>query len=213
MGRDVSKRLVLGITGIRSEYYLQRPIFRAIAEHPDLELKLVVTGAHLSPLHGYSASEVEADGFPIAAHLESLLYSDRDAGRIKSAALQLQILAHLVDSLRPDWLLAPADREEAMTMALCGGYLNVATAHYGAGDRVIGNVDDTMRHAVSRLSHLLLLDHELGTRLLVQHHQLLDLIVGIALGLLGATACCQPTETSQCDHELLHDDSPPLLET
>src|SRR4029079_10893760 len=69
-------------------------------------------------------------------------------------------LAELVDELRPDWLLTPADREEAMTMALCGAYLGIATAHYAAGDRVVGNVDDMVRHAVSRLSHLLLTTHE-----------------------------------------------------
>lgn len=53
-------------------------------------------------------------------------------------------------------------------MALCGAYLNVATAHYGAGDRVVGNVDDMVRHAVSRLSHLLLTTHELARERLIR---------------------------------------------
>jgi len=47
-----------------------------------------------------------------------------------------------------------------MTLALCGAYMGLAMAHYGAGDRVVGNVDDMIRHAVSRLSHLLLTTHE-----------------------------------------------------
>ncbi len=164
-------RRVLAITGIRSEYYLQRPIFQAIADHSGLELELVVTGAHLSPLHGYTVAAIEADGFPIAERVESLLYSDRDAGRIKGAALQLQVLAHIVDSRRPDWLLATGDREEAITMALCGAYMNVATAHYGAGDRVIGNVDDTVRHAVSSVAHLLLATHEEARERLIRAGQ------------------------------------------
>lgn len=155
-----TKRRVLGITAIRSEYFLQRPILRAIVEHPDLELSLVVTGAHLSPLHDYTVREIEADGFPIAARIESLLYSDHDAARLKGAATQLQVLAHVVDERRPDWLLVPADREESMTLALCGTYMGIATAHYGAGDRVVGNADDMIRHAVSRVSHLLLTTHE-----------------------------------------------------
>ena len=161
-------RRVMAISAIRSEYFLQRPIFQAIMEHQQLELELVVGGAHLSPLHGYSVSEVEADGFPIVGRVESLLYSDRDSGRLKGMALQLQVLAHIVDSRRPDWLLAPTDREEAMVMALCGAYMNIATAHYSAGDRVVGNVDDTMRHAVSRLSHLLLTTHEDARRRLIR---------------------------------------------
>jgi GDP/UDP-N,N'-diacetylbacillosamine 2-epimerase (hydrolysing) len=156
----MKKRRVLGITGIRSEYFLQRPIFQAIMDHAELELELVVTGAHLSPLHGYTVKDIEADGFPIAERIESLIYSDHDAARLRGAASQLQVLTHIVDARRPDWLLAPADREESITMALCGAYLGIATAHYGAGDRVVGNVDDMIRHAVSRIAHLLLTTHE-----------------------------------------------------
>jgi GDP/UDP-N,N'-diacetylbacillosamine 2-epimerase (hydrolysing) len=156
----MTKRRVLAITGIRSEYFLQRPIFQAIMDHPELELELVVTGAHLSPLHGYTVKQIEADGFPISDRIESLINSDRDAARLRGAANQLQVLVHIVDAKRPSWLLAPADREEAMTMALCGAYLGIPIAHYGAGDHVVGNVDDMVRHAVSRLAHLLLTTHE-----------------------------------------------------
>ena len=164
----MTRRSVLGITAIRSEYFLQRPILRAIVDHPELELELVVTGAHLSPLHDYTVKQIEADGFPIVARIENLIYSDRDAARLKGAASQLQVLAHVVDALRPDWLLVPADREESMTLALCGTYMNIATAHYGAGDRVVGNADDMIRHAVSRLSHLLLTTHEQARERLIK---------------------------------------------
>lgn len=129
-------------------------------DHAELELELVVTGAHLSPLHGYTVKDIEADGFPIAERIESLIYSDHDAARLRGAANQLQILTHIVDSKCPDWLLAPADREESITMALCGAYLQIPTAHYGAGDRVVGNADDMIRHAVSRIAHLLLTTHK-----------------------------------------------------
>ncbi|HEU4832865.1 MAG TPA: UDP-N-acetylglucosamine 2-epimerase [Pyrinomonadaceae bacterium] len=164
----MTKRRVLGITAIRSEYFLQHPILRAIVDHPGLELELVVTGAHLSPLHGYTVKDIEADGFPIVARIENLIYSDRDAARLKGAASQLQVLAHVVDQRRPDWLLVPADREESMTLALCGTYMNIATAHYAAGDRVVGNADDMIRHAVSRLSHLLLTTHEQARERLIK---------------------------------------------
>ena len=156
----MSIRRVLAITAIRSEYYFQRSIFHAIMAHADLELTLIVTGAHLSPLHDYTVKEIEADGFPIAERIESLIYSDHDAARLKGAASQLQVLAHIVDARRPDWLLVPADREESMTLALCGAYMGMPIAHYGAGDRVVGNVDDMIRHAVSRLANLLLTTHE-----------------------------------------------------
>jgi GDP/UDP-N,N'-diacetylbacillosamine 2-epimerase (hydrolysing) len=97
----MTKRRVLAITGIRSEYFLQRPIFQAIMDHPELELELVVTGAHLSPLHGYTVKQIEADGFPISDRIESLINSDRDAARLRGAANQLQVLVHIVDAKRP----------------------------------------------------------------------------------------------------------------
>lgn len=164
----MTKRRVLGITAIRSEYFLQRPILRAIVDHPDLDLSLIVTGAHLSPLHGHTVKEIEADGFPIAARIENLIHSDHDAARLKGAATQLQVLAHSVDEQRPHWLLAPGDREESLTLALCGTYMSIATAHYAAGDRVVGNADDMIRHAVSRLSHLLLTTHEQARERLIK---------------------------------------------
>ena len=160
IGGELTKRRVLGITAIRSEYFFQRSIFRAIMNHPELELGLIVTGAHLSPLHDYTVREIEADGFPIVARIENLIYSDRDAARLKGAAAQLQVLAHVVDAHRPDWLLVPADREESITLGLCGVYMGLATAHYGAGDRVVGNADDMIRHATSRIAHLLMTTHE-----------------------------------------------------
>ena len=154
------KRQVLAITAIRSEYFLQRSMLRAIMDHRELELSLIVTGAHLSPLHGYTVKDVEADGFPIVERIENLLYSDRDAARLKGVGIQLQGLAQVVDKRRPDWLFLPGDREESITLGLCGAYLGLAMAHYSAGDRVVGNVDDMVRHAVSRLSHLLLTTNE-----------------------------------------------------
>ena len=161
------KRKVIGITGIRSEYFLQKSVFKAINDHPNLELKLIVAGAHLSPIHNYSVDYIRADGFNIFEKVESLLWSNSDGGRLKGAALQMQALANIFERERPDWVIAPCDREEALTAAICASYLNLPIAHLAAGDRVVGNVDDMVRHAVSRLSHLLLTTHEdAKTRLL-----------------------------------------------
>lgn len=153
-------RNILAVTGIRSEYYLQRPVFQSIADHPDLNIDLIVTGAHLSPGGTESLNEINSDGFNIIDRVESLLYSDSASSRIKSASIQLQQLTHIVDHRRPDWILVTGDREEAFNLSLCGAYMNTPVAHYSAGDRVVGNVDDMVRHAISRLAHLLLTTSE-----------------------------------------------------
>lgn len=148
------KRKILAVTGIRSDYDLMTPVFKAIQEHPKLELQLIVTGAHLSSAYGYTVDEIEKDGFMIADKIESLLNSDLPTGRIKGLAVQLQGMIQTVVRVKPDILLVLGDREESMTTALIGAYMNIPVAHVGGGDRVIGNVDDQVRHAVTKLSHI-----------------------------------------------------------
>lgn len=148
------KRLVLAVTGIRSEYDILSSVFAAINKHPDLELQLAVTGAHLSEGFGSTIKEIQKDGFYIADEIESLLSSDTESGRVKGLAIQLQGLAQTVSRIEPDFLLVLGDREESITTALIGAYMNIPVAHIGGGDRVVGNVDDQIRHAVTKLSHL-----------------------------------------------------------
>jgi GDP/UDP-N,N'-diacetylbacillosamine 2-epimerase (hydrolysing) len=150
----IKKRLVLGVTGIRSEYDIISSTFQAITGHPDLELKVVVTGAHLSPQYGHTIDEIRRDGFQIVDEIDSLLSSDLVRSRVKGLAIQLQGMVQTVSRVGPDILLVLGDREEAITTALVGAYMNIPVAHIAGGDRVIGNVDDQIRHAVTKLAHL-----------------------------------------------------------
>ena len=150
----------MAVTGIRSEYDILSSVFKAITARKDLKLSLIVTGAHLSKKFGYTIDEIKKDGFNIIACIESLIDSDADVDRLKGAAIQLKGLAETVDRVRPDLILAFGDREEAITTALTGNYLNIPVVHISGGDRVIGNVDDQIRHAVTKLSHFHLTTNE-----------------------------------------------------
>jgi GDP/UDP-N,N'-diacetylbacillosamine 2-epimerase (hydrolysing) len=149
-----AKRRVLGVTGIRSEYDIMSSVFHAIASRADLDLQLVVTGAHLSHEFGHTIDEIHADGFVIADEIESLLSGDQLSHRVKGLGIQLQGLVQAVVRNKPDILLVLGDREEAITTALVGAYMNIPVAHIAGGDRVVGNVDDQVRHAVTKLAHL-----------------------------------------------------------
>jgi GDP/UDP-N,N'-diacetylbacillosamine 2-epimerase (hydrolysing) len=158
---------VLGITGIRSEYDIMSSVFRAITNHSSLDLQLVVTGAHLSDAFGHTVDEIHADGFVVADEVESLLNGDQNSFRAKGLAIQMQGLIQTVTRVRPDILLVLGDREEAMTTALVGAYMNIPVAHIAGGDRVVGNVDDQVRHAVTKLAHLhFVTNHESKERVL-----------------------------------------------
>lgn len=150
----MSKRKILGVTGIRSEYDIMSSVFRAIHEHSALELELVVTGAHLADAYGGTIRDIRADGFTIIDEIESLINGDQASSRVKGLAIQLQGLVQTVARSKPDFLLVLGDREEAMTTALVGAYMNIPVAHVAGGDRVVGNVDDQVRHAVTKLAHL-----------------------------------------------------------
>ncbi len=148
------KKIILGVTGIRSEYDIMSSVFRAINNHQNLDLQLIVTGAHLSEAYGHTIDEIHKDGFVVAEEIESLINGDQPSARVKGLAIQLQGLVQTVARIKPDILLVLGDREEAMTTALVGAYMNIPVAHLCGGDRVIGNVDDQVRHAVTKLAHL-----------------------------------------------------------
>ena len=150
----MKRRIILGVTGSRSEYDILYSVFREIESHPALELQLVVVGAHLSEAYGKTISEIRSDGFSIADQIVSLLSSNADAARVKGLGIQLQGLVQSVLRVAPDFLLVLGDREEAITTALVGAYMNLPLAHIGGGDRAVGNVDDQVRHAVTKLAHL-----------------------------------------------------------
>ncbi|HBZ81751.1 UDP-N-acetylglucosamine 2-epimerase [Brevibacillus sp. FSL K6-0770] len=168
----MKKRKVLGVTGIRSEYDIMSSVYCAIESHPNLELELIVTGAHLSDAYGLTVNEIKQDGFFIAEEIESLINGDQASARVKGLAIQLQGLVQAVNRIKPDFLLVLGDREESMTTALVGAYMNIPVAHVAGGDRVVGNVDDQVRHAVSKLAHLhFVTNEESATRLLKMGEQ------------------------------------------
>jgi GDP/UDP-N,N'-diacetylbacillosamine 2-epimerase (hydrolysing) len=147
-------RTILSVTGTRSEYDLMFPAYKAIDESDALSLSLIVTGAHLSKNFGYTVNQIKKDGFHITETLESLIDGDQDVSRLKGAAVQLLGLAQIIDRAKPDYLMVFGDREETLTTAMCSAYLNIPLIHISGGDRVVGNVDDQIRHAVTKLAHI-----------------------------------------------------------
>lgn len=151
---NMKKRLVLAVTGIRSEYDIMSSVFQSIKNHPELNLNVVVTGAHLSENFGYTVDEIEKDGFEIVDRIESLLSGNQESLRIKGLGIQIQGLVQTVMRIKPDFLLVLGDREESIATALVSTYMNIPLVHIAGGDRVVGNIDDQIRHSVTKLAHI-----------------------------------------------------------
>ena len=142
------------VTTSRADYsHLYWPL-KAMQAHEEINLQLIVMAAHLSPEFGLTVREIEADGLPIAARLESLLSSDTDVGMAKSIGVGVLSLADTLGVMRPDLLLLIADRYEMLAPAAVALALRIPIAHIEGGELSEGAVDDAVRNALTKLSHI-----------------------------------------------------------
>jgi UDP-N-acetylglucosamine 2-epimerase (non-hydrolysing)/GDP/UDP-N,N'-diacetylbacillosamine 2-epimerase (hydrolysing) len=150
----MTKRKIAVVTSSRADYcHLYWPL-RELASHPAVDLKLIVLGAHLSPEFGSTVQEIEKDDLPIAARIECLLSSDSDVGMAKTIGLATLGLADCLGSMRPDLLLVTADRYEMLAPAAVATALRIPLAHIEGGEISEGVIDDAVRNALTKLSHV-----------------------------------------------------------
>jgi UDP-N-acetylglucosamine 2-epimerase (non-hydrolysing)/GDP/UDP-N,N'-diacetylbacillosamine 2-epimerase (hydrolysing) len=148
------KRTIAVVTSSRADYsHLYWPL-HDLKQHPDVDLKLIVLGAHLSPQFGETVQEIEKDGFAIAARLECLLSSDTDVGMAKTLGLAVLSLADLLGQMRPDLMLLIADRYEMLAPAAVALTLRIPVAHIEGGEISEGAIDDAVRNGLTKMSHL-----------------------------------------------------------
>src|SRR6266853_2105796 len=149
-----SRRKIAVVTTSRADYsHLYWPL-RALSEHPLVDLQLIVLGAHLSPEFGATICEIEKDGFRIAARIECLLSSDSDIGMAKTIGVATLSLADHLGALRPDLLLLIADRYEMLAPASVALALRIPIAHIEGGEISEGAIDDAVRNALTKMSHI-----------------------------------------------------------
>jgi len=148
------KRKIAVVTTSRADYgHLYWPL-RELQRHPDVQLELIVMGAHLSSEFGATVREIENDGFAIAAKLECLLSSDSDVGMAKTIGVATLSLADTLGSIRPDILLLIADRYEMLAPASVALALRIPVAHIEGGEISEGAIDDAVRNALTKMSHI-----------------------------------------------------------
>ena len=142
------------VTAARSEYGLMRWIIDAIHHDDELELQLVVTGAHLSPEQGLTYKFIEEDGYPIAAKVPMLLSCNDEAGIAKSMGVCSISMADTFSWLKPDIIIVLGDRYELLSIVGTALVMRIPVAHISGGDVTEGAIDDEVRNAVSMMSTL-----------------------------------------------------------
>ncbi|MHB1794190.1 MAG: UDP-N-acetylglucosamine 2-epimerase [Acidobacteriaceae bacterium] len=148
------KRKIAVVTTSRADYsHLYWPL-RDLAVHPDVDLRLIALGPHLSHEFGNTVREIEKDGFKIDAKIECLLSSDTDVGMAKTIGLATLGLADQLGVMRPDLLLLIADRYEMLAPAAVALALRIPIAHIEGGEISQGAIDDAVRNALTKMAHI-----------------------------------------------------------
>jgi len=151
----MTKRQVISVfTGTRAEYGLLYPVLKKIAASKDFELQLIVSGGHLDAHFGQTQTEIEADGFPIA--FSAKLPSMAENMALGAGSLT-QSLATFWSQLgnRPAVVLLLGDRYETFAAAMAALLSGLPLAHMHGGDiSGGGTLDDSIRHAISKMAHL-----------------------------------------------------------
>lgn len=146
-------RRIAYVSGTRADFGLMARTLRAIADDPALDLSVVVTGMHLSADHGETVREIEAAGFTIAARVPVALVPTTGATMARGIGAMIAGFVDAWEAERPDLVLLLGDRGEMLAGAIAAVHLNIAVAHIHGGERS-GTVDEPVRHAISKLSHL-----------------------------------------------------------
>jgi len=147
------KRKICVVVTARPSYSRIRTALRAIQQHPDLELQLVVAASALLERYGNAIQSIEHDGFPISARVYMVVEGENLVTSAKSTGLGLVELATVFDNLRPDAVVTIADRYETLANAVAASYMNIPVVHIQGGE-VTGSIDEKVRHAVTKLSNL-----------------------------------------------------------
>jgi UDP-hydrolysing UDP-N-acetyl-D-glucosamine 2-epimerase len=147
-------RTVGVVTTTRADYGPYLPVLRQIQADPDLDLYLIVSGMHLSPEFGMTVRAIEQDGFEILDRVDMLLASDTPEGISKSMGLGTIGFAQSYARFQPDILLVLGDRFEMHSAVVAALPFKIPVAHIGGGEATEGAIDESIRHSITKMSHL-----------------------------------------------------------
>lgn len=142
------------VTCARSDFGLYLPLLAAIRKHPELEFRIIVTGSHLSQAFGLTVKQIESEGFRVDERVESLVDSDNPGAISESIGNGVVGFSKLFARWHPDILVVLGDRFDMFPAALAALPFCIPVAHLFGGELTEGAIDDSLRHSLTKLSHL-----------------------------------------------------------
>lgn len=156
------------VTTTRADYGLLKPLIRQFGKEKEFDIKLVVTGTHLSEKYGFTYKEIEKDGFPIASKIE-ILVDEKDSLVVpKCMANALVKFSEYFQTNRPDFVLLLGDRYETCAIAIAAYNTRIPVIHLYGGDTTEGALDEAYRHSITKMSYLHFVSNEDSKRRVIQ---------------------------------------------
>jgi UDP-hydrolysing UDP-N-acetyl-D-glucosamine 2-epimerase len=146
-----TKRKICVVVTARPSYSRIKTALKAIQQHPELELQLVVAASALLDRYGSAVNYIEQDGFEITAKVFNVLEGENLTAAAKTTGIGILELSTVFDNLKPDIVVTIADRFETMATAISAAYMNIPLAHVQGGE-VTGNIDEKVRHSITKLA-------------------------------------------------------------
>jgi len=146
-------RKICVVLTARTSYTKIRPVLKAIDAHPDLHMQLICAGSALLKRYGEMEELIRQDGFEIDERIYMIVEGETLLTSAKTTGLGLIEFASAYDRLKPDVVFIMADRYEQMAAAVPAAYMNIPIAHAQGGE-VTGNIDEKVRHAITKLADI-----------------------------------------------------------
>lgn len=147
-------RKVCIVTGTRAEWGLLSGIARQLNMYSDIDLQIIATNMHLSDRHGHTIDEIIQEGFKVSAQVPMLDDANSDCDTVRSMAKCMHGMAEAFDNLRPHIVVLLGDRFEMLAVATAATIMRIPIVHLHGGEISEGAIDDSMRHAITKLSAL-----------------------------------------------------------
>jgi UDP-hydrolysing UDP-N-acetyl-D-glucosamine 2-epimerase len=149
----MKKRKVCVVITARPSYSRVKTALKAIQEHPELELQLIVAASALLDRYGSAVNYIVKDGFTITGKVFNVLEGENLAAAAKTTGIGILELSTVFGNLAPDVVVTIADRFETMATAVAASFMNIPLAHIQGGE-VTGNIDEKVRHSITKLADL-----------------------------------------------------------
>ncbi len=160
----MKKKNIAIFTGNRAEYGLLFPVISAVQKHKSLNYQLLVSGAHLENNFGNTLREIKKDGFKIAKEIKINMTGDTLYHTTQAIGSGILSISNALKKIKPDILIVYADRFEGFSAVVAGTQMNIPTMHIEGGDITEGGaLDDSIRHAMTKLAHIHFTTNEFAT--------------------------------------------------